>query len=192
MFDRPYPRAADHDPGFAARWTAEPPRFVPWGDDTAADPAPPPTSATPEASLWDAAFAAGHAAALLEADTSAQAAQRLAQALDRLAPMPPAELADALAAQVRALVRQLIGTAPVDETLLLARCQELAAEASEAASAVLHAHPDDAALLARADCPVPIQPDPGLSRGELRLCDGPGEIATGPQTMLDSWTLASC
>jgi hypothetical protein len=181
-----------NDSAFRRRWTDSVADFKPWGSVADAPASPEAAPVAAEISLWDAAYAAGRHDALAEAAAGRTEIDRLAHAMERLSPMPPAELADALTREVRALLRRLIGEAGIDEALLTRRCAELAALAHDAGQAILRAHPDDAALLSGADWPMTIRPDPTLQRGELRLCDGPGEIAAGPHTMLDSWDDAPC
>lgn len=121
----------------------------------------------------------------MTADTEAMAA--LAAALDRLVPLPDAQFAQRLEADVRALLRVLIGSASIDESLLVSRCDALAALATGEGDAVLCAHPADAALLSAARPALTIQTDERLPRGELVLTNGAGEAAAGPATMLNDW-----
>jgi hypothetical protein len=175
---------------FTPRWADAPPRFAAWagfsgsdGSDQAplGDIAP-----AQEISLWDAGYAAGRAEALAEREVASAQSERLAHALARLQPMPPVEFAEALATQVRTLLRQLVGSASVDEALLSERCMALADLAHSSTTAELHVQPEDALLLA-GDHGLTIISDPVLLRGEVRLIDGPAEFAAGPHTMLDSW-----
>lgn len=185
---------------FVPRWVAVPGQFAPWGEPLSAGE---PSSAHAPAhahahaqthgppSTQDAAWAAGYAAgrdeAAAETDGLTDQMAALTRALDRLSPMPPAELAEHLDGAVRALLAQLIGTAGVDEALLAKRCIMLAATANSAGAATIHAHPDDILLLSHAACTVPLAADEGLTRGELRLVDGEAEALAGPLTMLNAW-----
>jgi flagellar biosynthesis/type III secretory pathway protein FliH len=181
MFEGPPPAT------FIPRWAEGPLRFAPWRENAGDGGSPDETMPAQEISLWDAGYAAGRTEALAEWEAEAAQTDRLGAALARLQPMPPAELAEALATQVRALLRQLVGSASVDETLLIARCATLAELVNASPAARLHVHPEDVALLTGHEHGLTTIADPDLPRGELRLVDGATEIAAGPQTMLDNW-----
>jgi flagellar assembly protein FliH len=172
--------------GFVPRWSEEPARFAPWQALPSAgneDHAP----LADEGSQWDAGYAAGHAEGQAAARADRDHTARLVEALERLAPMPPAEFAEALSVQVRELLRELVGSAGIDEDLLRTRCAVLAEMAEAAATPELHLHPEDAALLADAAPAIPIITSATMARGEVRLVDGPSEFSIGPHTALESW-----
>ncbi len=190
MFDSTRDRA-DGESQFSARWHTAPPRFAPWGNPSAA----PGTSAGEEAidgtavgdDRWLDGFTAGKEEAQADLAREADAMDALLQALDRLAPLPDMLFAERLEQEVRSLLARLVGSASVDEDLLIARCAALAEMASNEAATVLHANPDDAALLAATHPALSIVADDRLPRGELLLVDGAGEAAAGPRTMMADW-----
>ena len=181
---------------FTARWPCGPQRFAPWGE--AADEATYPEASSPLASeapvaddLWASGFAAGLAQAKADLARDAAAMDALLAALDRLAPMPAAALLERLEAEMHILLTELVGTASIDEALLIERCAALADMATGDGEALLHAHPEDAAILMAAQPPLTIISDPKLPRGELLLIEGAGEAAAGPRTMLADWAVQS-
>jgi hypothetical protein len=137
--------------------------------------------------LWALGFAAGRAQAELDVAHEAAAMDALLRALDRLAPCPASALSERLQREVRALLTDLVGTAAIDEALLVERCAALADIAAQDSDPALHAHPDDAALLMAAQPALTIIADGKVPRGELLLIDGLGEAASGPRTMLADW-----
>lgn len=182
--------AAADGAAFVPRWAAVPGQFAPWGEPVAADePSSLHPTISPSASdaAWAAGYAAGRDETAAETDGLTDEMAALTGALERLSPMPPAELAEKLGAAVRALLVQLIGAATVDETLLAERCAMLAEMANSAGAAIIYAHPDDILLLSHSACAVPLVADESLSRGELRLVDGDAEAQAGPLTMLNLW-----
>lgn len=187
-------RAVDGDGAtFKSRWPCGPQHFAPWGNadgDNTAEPSDHPDKA-PMEDLWAAGFAAGRAEAALAMTQHANAMDALLRALDRLAPVPDAKLAEQLVREVRQLLAQLVGNATIDEVLLVERCAALADLAGSSPDAVLHANPDDAVLLAEAQPSLMIIADDRLPRGELLLVDGAGEAAAGPRTMLADWDAMS-
>jgi hypothetical protein len=188
MFDANHGSRTDAR-AFAARWHGAPPGFVAWGHGLAADGEPPANSdaARSDDDLWRSGFDAGRAEAEADWAHEAAAMDALLVALDRLAPVPAPALADRLEQEVRALLRQLVGTASIDEALLMERCASLAELAGSDAGAALYANPADAAILAAMPQSLVIMPDDRLPRGELLLVDGAGEAATGPYTVLTDW-----
>jgi hypothetical protein len=182
----------DGEPAFLARWQSAPPRFAAWGEPAGPSAAPTDPSfgaTTTQAGedLWLTGFAAGRAEAEADLAREADAMDALLKALDRLAPLPDAAFAERLEQEVRALLMQLVGSASVDEALLVERCAALADLASKDSAVALHANPADATLLVAAQPELTIIADERLPRGELLLVDGAGEAATGPRTMLADW-----
>jgi hypothetical protein len=180
---------------FSQSWQAPPPRFAPWGNP----PEPSgieadigdgsPLGSSESDDVWLSGYAAGKAEAEAELAREAAAMDALLQALDRLAPLPDPLFAERLEREVRSLLAQLVGTASIDEALLIERCAELAELASGDAATILHAHPDDAVMLSAAQPGLTIVADPRQPRGELLLIDGVGEVAAGPRTMLADWAV---
>jgi len=114
------------------------------------------------------------------------ALEALAHSLDALRPEPTGALALLLAETLDRLVREICGQVEVDAGLLLTRARAAAALIGENVEpSKLRLHPDDAALLAGAELPVPIAPDASLPRGMLRLETGHGWIEDGPQVRLE-------
>ncbi|MDX3909340.1 MAG: FliH/SctL family protein [Sphingobium sp.] len=113
------------------------------------------------------------------------ACQRLADALEQLAPASSGTLSTILSAAVIRLVGQIVGEVEVDTALLLERCQTVAGfiEESDTRQA-LHVHPEDLALIEGSDIGVPLVADTGLRRGSVRLDTADGWIEDGPDVRL--------
>lgn len=186
---------------FSALWgVAVTPHFAPWdeGEETvAADGLHTDASAAnAPAHDWDAGFADGWAAAIekIAADHAAQqdAQQNLITALQNFVPMPDQLLVDALRMHILALLRDLIGTAAIDETLLLERCGAMARIAADDGAATLYLNPEDLALIDGMVPGVALSADPALPRGDIRLLAGAMTVAQGPQAALtaldEGWT----
>jgi flagellar assembly protein FliH len=110
---------------------------------------------------------------------------RLAEALEQLGPASSGTLATMLSAAVVRLVEQIVGEVAVDEDLLRARCETVAAfiDETEARSA-LHLNPADVPLISGADIAVQIVADPQMRRGCVRLDTVEGWIEDGPDVRL--------
>jgi flagellar assembly protein FliH len=148
---------------------------------------------TPEqerARIEEEAFAVGHAEGRREAELDYEAERdalaRLAQSLRVLRPEPANALALLLAETVDRLVHEVVGQVDVDANLLLARARQ-AAElvARDVEPTKLRAHPDDIVHLERANLNVPLEADPGLTRGSIVLETGHGWIEDGPAVRLE-------
>lgn len=160
---------------------ASDPRFA---GAPAAPPAPPPED--PVAQAW----ADGHAAGLAEAQAEAEARRmaedeargRIELALARLDAAQEEVLRQRLTATVTALCEAALAPLALDGDALarrVARAAALLARADD--QAVLRLHPDDLALLgARLPAGLPVEPDPALERGALRLEGAAGGIEDGP------------
>lgn len=114
-----------------------------------------------------------------------EAQMRLADALEQLAPAQSGTLATMLSATVVRLVEQIVGQVAIDEDLLRARCEAVAAFIDENdAKNALHVNPVDMPFLQSADIAVPIVPDPQMRRGCVRLDTVDGWIEDGPDVRL--------
>lgn len=114
----------------------------------------------------------------------------LIAAADALQPVEPETVRDLIFETVDRLVREIVGTAPVDPDLFRKQIDEavhLAGPLGEAA--ILRLSPDDAKLLERADIRVRIVPDARLSRGTLRLETDIGAIEHGRAVQLEALNL---
>ena len=148
------------------------------------------TAEQERARLEEEAFAAGHAEGRREAEQDYEAERdalaRLAQSLQVLKPEPANALALLLAETVDRLVREVVGQVEIDANLLVARAQQAAVlVARDVAPTKLRAHPDDIVHLERAALGVPLEADPGLSRGSIVLETGQGWIEDGPAVRLE-------
>jgi hypothetical protein len=104
----------------------------------------------------------------------------LIAAMAALQPEPPGQLALLIAEAVFAMVRDVCGATEIDRAVLLSRARDAAALVEDAARpAALHLHPDDAALLADADLPLPVESDAALARGSLSVRTRYGSIEDG-------------
>ena len=143
-------------------------------------------TADPVAEAW----ADGHAAGLAEAQADAaarrtaeeEARQRIELALARLDAEQQEALRQRLVETVTALCNAALAPLAVDPDLLaerVARAAAMLARADDAA--VLRLHPDDLALVAnRLPAGLPVEPDPALERGDLRLEGQAGGVEDGP------------
>jgi flagellar assembly protein FliH len=168
------------------------PVFTPLGSDGA----PPPGSdhgfgseedmARLQAEAFSQGLEEGRRTAELELAGERDAIARLAERLEVLRPEPTNALALLLAETVDRLVREIVGAAEVDPTLLLARAKAAAALIGENVEpSKLRVHPEDAALLEAARLPVPVATDPTLARGAIVLETGHGWIEDGPEVRLE-------
>ncbi len=173
------------DRSFAARWDSSSP-FVPHFEAAAEErhEASPPQDercAADHEAIHADGYAAGFAAGMAE---HAARQDRLADALDALAPVPALALEQALAGIVHDLVARIIHAAPVSAQELRPRIAEALACLPEAQAACLHLHPDDMALLADAPLAVTLMPDPALMPGAIRLSHGERTVLHGRETAL--------
>lgn len=118
-------------------------------------------------------------------ETEHAARDRLASAIELLAPAQNGALSSMLSAAVMRLVRQIVGEASVDPDLLRARVEAVAAfvEGEQGRNA-LRVHPDDIALLDGCELGIEVVADPALSRGSVRLDTSDGWIEDGPDVQL--------
>lgn len=117
------------------------------------------------------------------ADT--QVRERLAAALELLAPAPSGTLAAMLSATVVRLVGQIVGEVAVDADLLQQRCEAVAAFMDENENkGALHLNPDDIPLIDGANLAVRLVSDASMKRGCVRLDTGEGWIEDGPDVRL--------
>lgn len=113
------------------------------------------------------------------------AAHRLAEALELLAPAPSGTLASMLSAAVIRLVEQIVGEVEIDAGLLQSRCDAVASMIEEGEKqGALHLHPDDLPLVDHADLGVRIVADAQMKRGCVRLDTADGWIEDGPDVRL--------
>jgi flagellar assembly protein FliH len=113
------------------------------------------------------------------------AAHRLAEALELLAPAPSGTLSSMLSAAVIRLVEQIVGEVEIDAGLLQSRCDAVAAMIDEGEKqGALHLHPDDLPLVDHADLGVRIVADAQMKRGCVRLDTSDGWVEDGPDVRL--------
>ncbi|WP_242125219.1 flagellar biosynthesis protein [Sphingobium sp. Sx8-8] len=115
----------------------------------------------------------------------AEARNRLAQALELLAPAPSGMLSTMLSATVVRLVEQIVGEVEIDIERLLQRCDTVAAfiEDNDEKGA-LHLHPEDIALLDGEEIGVRLVGDSAMQRGCVRLETKDGWVEDGPDVRL--------
>lgn len=115
----------------------------------------------------------------------AEARNRLAQALELLAPAPSGMLSTMLSATVVRLVEQIVGEVEIDIERLLQRCDTVAAfiEDNDQKGA-LHLHPEDIALLEGEEIGVRLVGDSNMHRGCVRLETADGWVEDGPDVRL--------
>lgn len=118
-------------------------------------------------------------------DVDQDACQRLADALEQLAPASSGTLSTILSAAVLRLVGQIVGEVEIDSALLLQRCETVAAFIEDSdGKHVLHVHPEDLPLIEGSHIGVPVVADAGLRRGSVRLDTADGWIEDGPDVRL--------
>lgn len=119
-----------------------------------------------------------------ELDNSMRA--ELAQAINLLASGGEGTMATMLSQAVIRLVTQIIGEVPIDEQVLQARCEAVAACIDgDDAKAVLEVNPEDLPLLDMEQMGVALAANPDLPRGSVRLATAEGWVEDGPDVRLD-------
>ena len=99
---------------------------------------------------------------------------------------PSEELAQLIAETVERLVRQIVGQAPIDAEWLQAQADIAAAMVAEADKArTLWVNPAVAALLVDAAIALPIEADPSMTRGTVRIETSAGWIEHGRAVYLN-------
>lgn len=117
--------------------------------------------------------------------TQNEVRDRLAHAIEQLAPAHNGALSSMLSAAVMRLVTQIVGEAPVDADLLRKRAEVVAGfiEVEQGRNS-LRVHPEDVVLLQECELGVAIVPDETLGRGSIRLDTSDGWIEDGPDVQL--------
>ena len=115
----------------------------------------------------------------------AEARNRLAEALELLAPAPSGMLSSMLSATVIRLVEQIVGEVEIDIERLLQRCDTVAAFIEENdAKGALHLNPEDIALLEGKELGLKLVADKAMHRGCVRLETTDGWVEDGPDVRL--------
>ena len=140
----------------------------------------------PLAVAWDEGFAAGAATAEAEAQARAEetaaASAIIELAFARLDIAQEEALRQRLHETVTALCESAIAPLALDPDALARRVVRAAMMLSRAEDErVLRLHPDDLALLSgRLPAGLPVEPDPALERGALRMETQSGGVEDGP------------
>lgn len=147
--------------------------------------------AEPAAEPAEDPFAEGYREGFAEAERSFyEERERIAallSACEAFQPGPSEELALLIAETVEGLVRLTVGEVEIDVALLLDRARRAAALVAAADGArTIRLHPDDLALIAPGTLPLAAAPDPGLSRGSLRIEDSVGWVEDGVSIHLEA------
>ncbi|MGB3845071.1 flagellar biosynthetic protein [Sphingopyxis sp. YF1] len=151
-----------------------------------ADAVPPPVEAEPGEDPFEKGLAEGQR--LAEAAFAVERAQLLAlvAGAEALQDEPSEELAQLIAETVERLVRQIVVSAPIDAEWLKDQAEIAAALVAEADKArSLWVHPQDAALLMDANIRLPIEADPAMLRGTVRIETSAGWIEHGRAVYLN-------
>ena len=99
---------------------------------------------------------------------------------------PSEELAQLIAETVERLVRQIVDSAPIDADWLRAQAETAAAMVAEADKArTLWVNPADAALLIDSTFRLPVEADPAMPRGTVRIETSAGWIEHGRAVYLN-------
>lgn len=142
--------------------------------------------ADPLSSAWAAGHAAGMAEARAEAEAlhacEAEARHKIELALARLDGEQQEVLRRRLVETVAALCDAALAPLAIDPDLLAERAGRAAAMLARADdAAVLRLHPEDLALVAgRLPGDLPVDPDPALERGNIRIDGLAGGVEDGP------------
>lgn len=149
-----------------------------------ADPVDPIEEAAREAFLQG--FQEGERLATEAAERDNDLRAELAAAIQQIAQSGEGTLATLLSHAVIRLVTQIIGEVPIDEQVLSARCEAVAACIDgDAASAVLEVNPEDLPLLRMEAGDLALSANPDLPRGSVRLATAEGWVEDGPDVQLD-------
>ena len=125
---------------------------------------------------------------LAEAAFAVERQQLLAMvaAAEALQDEPSEELAQLIAETVERLVRQIVEAAPIEADWLRTQAETAAALVAEADKArTLWVNPADAVLLIDAPIALPIESDPSMARGTVRVETSAGWIEHGRAVYLD-------
>jgi len=99
---------------------------------------------------------------------------------------PSEELAQLIAETVERLVRQIVESAPIEPEWLHAQAETAAAMVAEADKArTLWVNPADAALLMDSPIALPVEADPSMRRGTVRIETSTGWIEHGRAVYLN-------
>lgn len=119
----------------------------------------------------------------MEQDNAARL--ELADAIALIAQVGEGTLATMLSQSVIRLVTQIIGDVPIDEDVLKARCEAVAACIDgDDARTVLEVNPQDLPLLEMEQMGVALAASPDLPRGSVRLATSDGWVEDGPDVRL--------
>lgn len=190
-------------PSLGARFADAPtvaPAFTSWAsrllpvdvaeeDEADQEVAPEPVDPIDPDEVAIGAFARGYeeGCRAMEAEfaTERAAMQRLIAAAETLQPEPPAALASLIAETVGRLVRQIVGEAPIDPDLLLARAEAAAALVVDETRPVrMRLCAADCLLLADAGLELELVADPVLAPGTILIETKDGWIEDGPAAAL--------
>ncbi|MGX5713632.1 FliH/SctL family protein [Sphingopyxis terrae subsp. ummariensis] len=130
----------------------------------------------------------GEGQRLAEAAFAVERQQLLAMvaAAEALQDEPSEELAQLIAETVERLVRQIVEAAPIEADWLRTQAETAAALVAEADKArTLWVNPADAVLLIDAPIALPIESDPSMARGTVRVETSAGWIEHGRAVYLD-------
>jgi len=130
-------------------------------------------------------FSAGRLAAELESAAERRELEKLVAASACFQPETSDGLAKMIAIAVEEIVRTTVGEAAIDRDVLIARIERAAKIIGESENnRVLFLHPDDFRLLAQAKLPLPVEKDPNLLRGSIRIEHPSGSVEDGIATLL--------
>ena len=110
----------------------------------------------------------------------------LVAATEALQDEPSEELAQLIAETVERLVRQIVESAPIDAEWLSTQAATAASMVAEADKArTLWVNPADAALLVDCQLQLPVEADPAMARGTVRIETSAGWIEHGRAVYLN-------
>lgn len=171
-------------------------RFVPWSAKYADAPADEEVATQAESGLIDTTqlqadafsegFNEGRRTVEMEIAAERHAIARLAEVLEQYRPEPPQALAELLAETVDRLVRQIVGEAVIDQSMLEMRVGHVAGIIAEATAPVrMRLHPDDLDRLGNARLDLEMVGDPALLPGSIIVDTGTGWIEDGPEVGIE-------
>lgn len=153
--------------------------FRPWMSDSRIDAAPP-------VDEFARGLEEGQATAMAAFAAERRALQALVASAVALQPADFASAEQLIVDEVERLVRDIVGSAPVDRVWLQDQAHRIIEMASGSATPTLCVHPDDRALLDDAEIKVDIRNDAALPRGTVRLETGDGVLDCGRAAALDA------
>ncbi len=125
-------------------------------------------------------YVAGQQAALVASDEQQECQDRLTAAINQLRMVDDGQLSKQLFEAVLSLFHQAVGDAKINKQLMQERCDAVVEMINaDVEEACLYVAPSDAKALQHYKGSFPLEADPELSPGSVRLVYGSGQIISG-------------